>query len=137
MGDFPLTGTGLEAGGVPMGIGPRRAALDAILIDAAVEAGAEFREGHAVRELRFDGERVTGIEGERAKLVIGADGRNSHVAKLLAVPVTYEKPAISIMNFGAAHLMAPPDLLAMRQTLRGDQEATNAFYRRREGIPAA
>ena len=120
-----------------MGLGPRRAALDAILIDAAVEAGAEFREGHAVRELRFDGERVTGIEGERAKLVIGADGRNSHVAKLLGVPVTYEKPAISIMNFGAAHLMAPPDLLAMRQTLRGDQEATNAFYRRREGIPAA
>jgi hypothetical protein len=39
-------------------------------------------------------------------------------------------------NFAAAHLMAPPDLLAFRQSLRGDQEATNRFFREREGIPA-
>jgi flavin-dependent dehydrogenase len=30
-------------------------------------------------------------------------------------------------NFGAAHLMAPPEVLAFRQTLRGDQAATNRF----------
>ena len=41
------------------------------------------------------------------------------------------------MNFGAAHLMAPPELLALRQTLRGDQAATNRFYREREGMLAA
>ena len=32
------------------------------------------------------------------------------------------------MNFGAAHLVAPPELLAFRQTLRGDQAATKRFY---------
>ena len=45
MGDFPLTGTDLAVDGVPLGLGPRRTALDAVLIEAAVEAGAEFREG--------------------------------------------------------------------------------------------
>ena len=37
-------------------------------------------------------------------------------------------------NFGAAHLVAPPELLAMRQSLRGDQEATNRFFMAFEGM---
>ena len=51
-GDFALTGHDLEVDGIPMGLGPRRAALDAVLVEAAVEAGAEFREGFPVREIR-------------------------------------------------------------------------------------
>ena len=31
MGDFPLTGTELEVDGIPMGVGPRRSALQAFL----------------------------------------------------------------------------------------------------------
>jgi flavin-dependent dehydrogenase len=46
-----------------MGYGPRRSALDKVLVDAAVEAGAEVREGFVVEDLMTDGERVAGIRG--------------------------------------------------------------------------
>lgn len=69
---------------------PRRTVLDKLLLDAAREAGAEVREGFSVRELRREGERVIGIRGqasdgsaveEEARIVIGADGRESFVAR--------------------------------------------------------
>ncbi len=70
---------------------PRRTVLDTILVEGAREAGANVREGFSVRELTRDAEgRVTGIRGksaegadviEEARVVIGADGRNSFVAR--------------------------------------------------------
>lgn len=69
---------------------PRRFLLDKMLLDAAIEAGVEFREDFAVRELIRDGDRVVGIRGnsksgamfeERAKIVVGADGLSSIVAR--------------------------------------------------------
>jgi flavin-dependent dehydrogenase len=65
----------------------RRAVLDPILADAAAQAGADVRFGAGVRELLRDGERVVGVrtrEGDelRARLVVGADGRNSTVGAL-------------------------------------------------------
>ncbi|HUF52684.1 MAG TPA: NAD(P)/FAD-dependent oxidoreductase [Dehalococcoidia bacterium] len=68
---------------------PRRYILDKILADAAVEAGAELRQGFVVRELLWEDGRVVGIRGgprgeeeeERARIVIGADGLHSLVAK--------------------------------------------------------
>ena len=68
---------------------PRRTVLDKLLVDAAVEAGAELREGFSVREIVMDGDRVTGVRGaakggatvtEEARIVIGADGLHSKVA---------------------------------------------------------
>ena len=99
MGDFPLTGTDLAADGVPLGLGPRRTALDAVLIEAAVDAGAEFREGTRCASCASTATACTGIDGEQADLVIGADGRNSRVAKQVDAPVTYEKPAVSVWYF--------------------------------------
>ncbi|WP_224250064.1 NAD(P)/FAD-dependent oxidoreductase [Hyalangium gracile] len=73
----------------------RRRVLDKILVDAAVEAGAEVREGFVVEELISEGDRVVGIRGktrqgarveERARVVVGADGRNSFVARTLKLP---------------------------------------------------
>ena len=69
---------------------PRRTVLDKLLLDAAAEAGAEVREGFTVEELVFDNGAVTGVRRhgrnggtttESARVVIGADGRNSMVAK--------------------------------------------------------
>jgi 2-polyprenyl-6-methoxyphenol hydroxylase-like FAD-dependent oxidoreductase len=83
---------------------PRRTILDKLLVDAARSAGAEVRERFAVDELVFDGDRVTGIRGreggggavsEAARLVVGADGRHSLVAKAVAAPAYHVKPALS------------------------------------------
>lgn len=72
---------------------PRRTVLDAILVDAAVGAGAEVRQGFSVSELTHDSDgRVTGIVGrnasgetvtEEARIVIGADGPHSRIARLV------------------------------------------------------
>lgn len=72
--------------------GPRRYLLDPILIDAARAAGAEIIEGFTVESPLFDGERVTGVRGTakgpggvtrefRARIVIGADGKHSRIAR--------------------------------------------------------
>jgi flavin-dependent dehydrogenase len=69
----------------------RRFILDPILVDAAAEAGAEVRLGTKVTGLVRDDGRVGGVqtafdgsEAElRARLVVGADGRNSTVANLV------------------------------------------------------
>jgi flavin-dependent dehydrogenase len=71
----------------------RRPGLDAALVDTARAAGAEIRERTRVTGLlRADDGRVTGVtwsgrdgsSGEiRAKLVVGADGRRSAVARMV------------------------------------------------------
>src|SRR5215468_3520166 len=104
LGDFALTGRGLVVDGVPVGVAPRRAALDQVLIQAAIEAGAEFRDAFPVHDLTFDHDRVTGIRGrggltERARIVIGADGRNSRVAKRVKAPVYAQQPTLACWYF--------------------------------------
>jgi 2-polyprenyl-6-methoxyphenol hydroxylase-like FAD-dependent oxidoreductase len=73
----------------PFAYCPRRTILDKLLVDAAAEAGAEIRENFSVEELLIEEGRVVGIRGhekggasvrERARVVIGADGRHSLVA---------------------------------------------------------
>lgn len=65
----------------------RRITLDAILVNAAADAGAEVRTRTAVTGLVMDGGRVAGVttaSGElRARLVVGADGVHSAVAKMV------------------------------------------------------
>jgi 2-polyprenyl-6-methoxyphenol hydroxylase-like FAD-dependent oxidoreductase len=72
--------------GAPM-YNVRRLVLDAILVDAAREAGAELRTRTAVTGLLTSGGRVCGVETTagpvRAPLVVGADGARSTVARML------------------------------------------------------
>lgn len=74
---------------------PRRYLLDKILVDAAVAAGAELRQGFRVESLEMDGEQVTGITGrdrggntahESARFVVGAEGHHSLVAETVDAP---------------------------------------------------
>ena len=83
---------------------PRRTILDKILVDAAIGAGAEVREGVSVQELIFDGERVAGVRAksrdgaiftEDARIVIGADGIHSLVARQVDAPTYDEHPAMT------------------------------------------
>ena len=85
-----LSGVPPAVEGCKESCGPRRHLLDGVLAEAAVAAGAEFRDGVPVVDLIEDGGRVVGIVAtgrngerrvERARLVIGADGPNSVVAR--------------------------------------------------------
>ena len=81
--------------GAPM-LNVRRVTLDAALLEAAVAAGAEARTGTNVTGLlRTDG-RVTGVETGngplRARLVVGADGARSTVARLLGAREYHRTP---------------------------------------------
>jgi menaquinone-9 beta-reductase len=68
----------------------RRLRLDPILQECAVRAGAELRDRTKVVGLLREGDRVVGVQvvhGDvrseyRARIVVGADGRNSKVAEL-------------------------------------------------------
>ena len=89
-GPVAIGGSPRPADGAAEGYGPRRIVLDALLVEAAVSAGAELREAFTVEEVMVEEGRVTGIRGhakggatvtERARVVIGADGKHSLVAK--------------------------------------------------------
>ena len=90
VGPFALTGSPPPIDGVDAAYSPRRYVLDSLLAEAATEAGAEVRHGVTVKGLLTEDGRVTGVRGgtasgelvaERAHVVIGADGRNSTVAR--------------------------------------------------------
>ena len=102
-GDGPVTGTDLASGGVPLGLGPRRTRLDEVLVAAAVAAGAEFRERFAVQELIEEDGRVAGVAGrggrERSRLVVGADGRNSPLARAVGAQEYEAVPTLSCWYF--------------------------------------
>jgi 2-polyprenyl-6-methoxyphenol hydroxylase-like FAD-dependent oxidoreductase len=82
--------------GVDVLYAPRRTVLDALLVDAAEDAGAQFRFGWTMTDLIHNGAgRVVGVVlrdhggrswTELAQLVIGADGRGSLVAERAAAP---------------------------------------------------
>jgi flavin-dependent dehydrogenase len=93
-GAFSLSGPVPAVDGVNTAFAPRRKVLDPLLVAAAVESGAELREGFSVQELLWDNGRVTGIRGkhkgdavtEKARITIGADGMFSTVAKAVQAP---------------------------------------------------
>jgi flavin-dependent dehydrogenase len=83
---------------------PRRRILDKILVDAAVDAGAELHEEFIVQELLENHGRVTGVRGrssrgvrtsETAHVVIGADGMRSMVAQTVRSPEYRPKPSMT------------------------------------------
>jgi 2-polyprenyl-6-methoxyphenol hydroxylase-like FAD-dependent oxidoreductase len=83
---------------------PRRYALDAVLVEAAVAAGAELREGFVVEDVRWEAGTVAGIRGhakfgpsveERARIVIGADGVHSRIARAVAPAEYHTHPPMS------------------------------------------
>ncbi|MDF2976335.1 MAG: oxidoreductase [Actinomycetospora sp.] len=107
VGPFTVTGSMPAADGIREAYAPRRVVLDAILVAAAVAAGAELWEGCTVDELLTDddtgaGPRVHGIRGHlrggrtvsaTATIVVGADGMRSPVAATVGAPTYLERPA--------------------------------------------
>jgi 2-polyprenyl-6-methoxyphenol hydroxylase-like FAD-dependent oxidoreductase len=102
-GAFSISGTPRPYEGVAEAYCPRRTVLDTMLVRAAGDAGVEVREGFTVEEILVEDGSVVGLRGrdgdagtvtERARVVIGADGRSSAVARAV-VPEQYnQKPAV-------------------------------------------
>jgi len=98
-GPLTISGSPRPIDGVARAYCPRRTVLDQLLVDGAVEAGAELREGFTVDEILAREGTVTGIRGhakggtavtEHARVVIGADGRHSLMAKAVQ-PEQYDE----------------------------------------------
>ena len=109
------------AGAIAYAISLRRFKLDALLVRAAREAGADVREHAVFDQLIFDDERVTGIRGHdaitgrrfeaRGSIVVGADGRDSSLARAV----------------GAAEYNTAPSMTASYYTYTMDGETDRAI----------
>jgi len=94
--------------GVDLMVAPRRHRLDPLLQDAAQRAGARLRTGVTITGVRRDATgRVTGVTGRDetsnpvelgARLVVGADGLRSRIARSVDAPMVEYRGAD-----GAAH----------------------------------
>jgi menaquinone-9 beta-reductase len=82
----------MAQGGLPLhGLAIRRDRLDPMLLDLAVKSGATFEPSLQINELVWESGRVSGVRGRQrgqwhtvpGRLIIGADGRNSVVARRL------------------------------------------------------
>jgi len=107
LGAFTLTGRP-PSDGVDAAYAPRRKVLDGILLDAAIAEGATLRENFMVEDVVREDGRVVGIRGARrgepaetvrARLVIGADGRTSGIARAVSAPAYNELPELQGMRF--------------------------------------
>jgi flavin-dependent dehydrogenase len=109
----------IEAPAGPPGtfsIAPRRIVLDQILLDRAVECGAELRQRARVDGLLVESGTVVGavvqhIGGEkrevRARVVIGADGKQSPVAQWVGAEKYDERPLGRPIYYGYFHGFKP------------------------------
>lgn len=119
VGPFALHGAIRTANGGRGGYCPRRTVLDALLVEAAAAAGAEVREGFTVEELRFEDGAVVGLRGrgagggaveERARIVVGADGVRSLVARAVQAPEHDVRPFGACAYYSYFAGMPPDDL---------------------------
>lgn len=107
VGPFALRGTIPSANDGRGGFCPRRTVLDSLLVNAAAACGVEVREGFTVDELLMTGNAVVGVRGhgrggpiveERARVVIGADGVNSFVARTVRAQ-EYERRPVAACGY--------------------------------------
>lgn len=92
---------------------PRRRSLDGLIVDAAREAGATVAERTKAVALQREGDRVTGVvfndrsgreRRVQAGLVVGADGRDSFVARAVGAReyLAYSAPRVIYWSYWPA-----------------------------------
>jgi len=124
-GPVVLQGDPVPVDGINDAVCIRRTILDTLLTAEAADAGAEVRQGFTVKELLWEDGRVVGIRGrdasgatvaERARIVIGADGARSFVARSVGATTYNEVPAKTVnvysyfrgLDLDALHLYVRP-----------------------------
>jgi flavin-dependent dehydrogenase len=145
VGPFALTGTPPPVGDVADAYSPRRMVLDKVLVDAAAEAGAEVRERFHVDELLFEDGHVSGVGGrspggkpvtERARIVIGADGVNSLVARGVGARQYGAQPTLTCayytywtgVEMDGVELYPRPDRMIVASPTNDGRVVTIAFW---------
>jgi 2-polyprenyl-6-methoxyphenol hydroxylase-like FAD-dependent oxidoreductase len=108
-GPVQLTGIGPAVGGVAETYCPRRTVLDALLVEAAVQAGAELIDGFVIGDLLWSDGRAAGVRGHApgstaqrslpARLVVGADGLHSTVARKAAARAYRSHPPLTAVYY--------------------------------------
>ncbi|MBX9946159.1 MAG: NAD(P)/FAD-dependent oxidoreductase [Reyranella sp.] len=103
-GPVVVAGRPEPVGGTSVMFCPRRTVLDALLVGAARDSGAEVREQTTVVDLLFEDGRVAGIRAkdaggrlyeERATITIGADGAFSKVARATGAAFRRSHPTLT------------------------------------------
>ncbi len=119
VGPFALCGTIPDPNVGAGGFCPRRTVLDNLLVNAAAEAGADVRESFTVDELLVTDGTVVGIRGhsagarpleERARIVVGADGVHSVVARTARAPEYDVRPVAVCCYYSYFSGIAQDDL---------------------------
>lgn len=102
-GPIVISGTPHPSEDMSYAIAPRRTVLDKVLVDAAAAVGAEVRERFTFEDVVIEDGAVVGIRGhgeagppvvERGRVVIGADGWNSKVARAVGAMAYNRKPVL-------------------------------------------
>jgi len=139
LGELVLKGDPPDAR-VGAAFAPKRIVLDQVLLDAAVAAGAELREGVLLDDLLIEEGRVVGIKAKnpdgtalvaRAHWVVGADGRHSRVARSVGSTSYHERPKeegslntfayFSGVSLRGVEFNPPPQPLAVAGQANGHQ----------------
>jgi flavin-dependent dehydrogenase len=104
-GPIVLEGEPVPVDGVTDAVCIRRTIFDTLLLAEAADAGADVRQGFTVKSLLWENGQVVGIRGrdatgalveERARIVVGADGVNSFVARAVDAQIYNEVPAKTV-----------------------------------------
>lgn len=108
VGPVCLSGIGPGVDGVTETYCPRRTVLDALLTEAAVESGAELIDGFVVADLLWSQGRAVGVRGHgpgsaesalRARIVVGADGLHSTIARRAGARPYREHPPLTAVYY--------------------------------------
>jgi 2-polyprenyl-6-methoxyphenol hydroxylase-like FAD-dependent oxidoreductase len=130
VGPVQMCGIGPAVGGIADTYCPRRTVLDTLLVESAIESGAELIDGLVVDEMLWSEGRVVGVEGRvrggaktklQARIVVGADGLHSTVARSTGANAYREHPALTGVLYSywsglshiGAHFYARPGQLIL------------------------
>lgn len=107
-GPVQIFGTGPAVAGAADTYCPRRTVLDALLVEAAVESGAELIERFVVHEVLWSDGKAAGVRGRhpgsagsslRAAIVVGADGAHSGIARRVDALAYREHPSLTAVYY--------------------------------------
>jgi 2-polyprenyl-6-methoxyphenol hydroxylase-like FAD-dependent oxidoreductase len=107
-GPVQVNGIGSAVGGMGDTYCPRRTILDALLAEAAAQAGADLIERFTVDDVLWSDGQAAGVRGHhpgsagsslRAAVVVGADGAHSGIARKVGARTYREHPPLTAVYY--------------------------------------